>query len=61
MICENAIVHSNHDFPKESFDLITKPIEIGEDCWIAACAFVGPGAVIAPGTMVKAFEKKLKD
>lgn len=47
----------NHDFRKESFDLITRPIEIGEGSWIAACAFVGPGAVVAAGTMVKAGEK----
>jgi putative colanic acid biosynthesis acetyltransferase WcaF len=48
----------SHDFSKESFDLITKPIVIGEGCWIAACAFIGPGAVIAPGTMVKANEHR---
>ncbi len=46
----------NHDFRKESFDLITRPIEIGEGSWIAACAFVGPGAVVPPGTMVRAYE-----
>jgi len=44
----------SHDFRKESFDLITKPIEIGDGCWIAACAFIPPGAEIPPGTMVKA-------
>jgi putative colanic acid biosynthesis acetyltransferase WcaF len=44
----------NHDFKKDSFDLVTAPIEIGDSCWIAACAFVGPGAVLPPGTMVKA-------
>jgi putative colanic acid biosynthesis acetyltransferase WcaF len=44
----------NHDFRKESFDLITGPIEIGDGCWIAACAFVGPGALLPAGTMVKA-------
>jgi len=44
----------NHDFTKEGFDLVTAPIEIGDSCWIAACAFVGPGAVVEPGTMVKA-------
>jgi putative colanic acid biosynthesis acetyltransferase WcaF len=46
----------NHDFRKESFDLITRPIEIGEGSWIAACAFVGPGAVVGLGTMVRAGE-----
>ncbi len=50
----------NHDFRKESFDLITRPIEIGEGSWIAACAFVGPGAVVPPGTMVRAYEVWMK-
>lgn len=44
----------NHDFHKETFDLVTQPIEIGDGCWIAACAFVGPGAVLPPVTLVKA-------
>jgi acetyltransferase-like isoleucine patch superfamily enzyme len=38
--------------------LITGPIEIGDGCWIAACAFIGPGAVVEPGTMVKAGEAR---
>jgi putative colanic acid biosynthesis acetyltransferase WcaF len=46
----------SHDFRKETFDLITGPIRIGEGSWIAACAFVGPGAEVPPGTMVKAGE-----
>lgn len=46
----------SHDFRKEAFDLITKPIEIGDGSWIAACAFVGPGSVVPPGTMIKAGE-----
>ncbi len=44
----------NHDFKSEGFDLITKPIEIGDSCWVGACAFIGPGAVLPPGTLVKA-------
>jgi putative colanic acid biosynthesis acetyltransferase WcaF len=44
----------SHDFRREAFDLVTRPIEIGAGCWIAACAFVGPGAVVPAGTMVKA-------
>lgn len=47
----------NHDFNKTSFDLKTAPVEVGGGCWIAACAFIGPGAVIPPGTMVKAAER----
>lgn len=46
----------SHDFRKESFDLITGPIVIGDSCWIAAGAFVGPGAIVPDGTMVKVGE-----
>lgn len=46
----------SHDFTKETFDLITRPIEIGDGCWIAAQALVPPGAVVPPGTMVRAGE-----
>ncbi len=51
----------SHDFRKESFDLITRPIVIGDGCWVAACAFIGPGAEIPSGTMVKAGEVWKKD
>jgi len=44
----------SHDFKSEGFDLITKPIEVGDSCWIAASAFIAPGAVLPAGTMVKA-------
>ncbi|MDE0861939.1 MAG: WcaF family extracellular polysaccharide biosynthesis acetyltransferase, partial [Akkermansiaceae bacterium] len=46
----------SHDFRKESFDLITKPIVIKEGCWICAQAFVGPGVTLGSGSMVKAGE-----
>lgn len=46
----------SHDFSKETFDLVTRPIEIGDGCWIAAQVLVPPGAVVPPGTMVKAGE-----
>jgi len=45
-----------HDFSKDTFDLITRSIVIGDGCWVAAQAFVGPGAVLPPGAMVKAGE-----
>lgn len=46
----------SHDFSRESFDLITRPITIEDGCWICAQAFVGPGVTLAAGTMVKAGE-----
>lgn len=47
----------SHDFGKETFDLIVRPIEIGDGCWIGAGAFVGPGANIPKGSRVKAMER----
>jgi putative colanic acid biosynthesis acetyltransferase WcaF len=46
----------NHDFKSEGFDLMTGPIEVGDSSWVAASAFVGPGAVVPPGTLVKAMK-----
>jgi putative colanic acid biosynthesis acetyltransferase WcaF len=46
----------SHNFSKDTFDLITRPIEIGDGCWIAAQAFVGPGVVLPAATLVKAGE-----
>ena len=53
-ISQRAFVCSgSHDFNKTGFDLITEPITVGDSSWIAACAFVGPGAELEPGTLVK--------
>ena len=44
----------SHDFRKETFDLVQKPITVGDGCWIAAGAFVGPGVNIGGGSVVAA-------
>ena len=36
----------SHDWAKQSFDLITKPIQIGEGAWVAAHSVVAPGATL---------------
>ncbi|MFZ0436054.1 MAG: WcaF family extracellular polysaccharide biosynthesis acetyltransferase [Chthoniobacterales bacterium] len=41
----------SHRFRSDNFDLVTKPIVIGEGCWIAANAFIGSGVTLAPGTL----------
>lgn len=41
----------SHRFRSENFDLVTKPISIGEGCWIAANVFVGPGVTLGKGTL----------
>lgn len=37
----------SHDFTKESFDLVTGPIVIGDGCWVGAQSFIGPGVRMA--------------
>lgn len=44
----------SHRFRSENFDLVTKPITIGEGSWIAANVFIGPGVTLAPGSLCKA-------
>jgi putative colanic acid biosynthesis acetyltransferase WcaF len=44
----------SHDFGKETFDLIAKPIVVREGSWISAMAFVGPGVEIGQGSRVAA-------
>jgi putative colanic acid biosynthesis acetyltransferase WcaF len=47
----------NHDYKSPTFDLIVKPIHVGEGAWIAAGAMVGPGvkagshAVLSAGSV----------
>jgi putative colanic acid biosynthesis acetyltransferase WcaF len=51
----------SHDYRKETFDLITKPIVIHEGSWVAAGAFVGPGVSIGPGSVVAAGSVAMED
>jgi putative colanic acid biosynthesis acetyltransferase WcaF len=44
----------SHAWRKETFDLITRPIEVGPGVWIAATAFVGPGVSIGEGSVIGA-------
>jgi putative colanic acid biosynthesis acetyltransferase WcaF len=44
----------SHDYRRETFDLITRPIEIRQGSWVAAGAFVGPGVTVGPGAVVAA-------
>lgn len=48
-LCAGTHDHRHRDYP-----LIRAPIVIGEDCWIAADAFVGPGVTIGDRTVLGA-------
>lgn len=42
----------NHDWSKETFDLIAAPIEIGNKSWLCARSSVGPGVTIREGAVL---------
>ena len=52
---------ATHDFEKPDHPLVTRPIVIGNRCWIAADVFVGPGVTIGDGTVVGARSGVFKD
>jgi putative colanic acid biosynthesis acetyltransferase WcaF len=42
----------NHDWSSPSFHLKDTPIHVGESCWIAARATVGPGVTLGRGAVL---------
>jgi len=44
----------NHDYKSPAFDLIAKPIRIGEGAWIGAAALVGPGVSVGSHAVLTA-------
>ena len=43
----------NHDFTKETFDLISEKIIIHDSVWVGAKSIIGPGSNIASGKFIK--------
>lgn len=50
-----------HDHTKADFPLLRPPIVIGEQAWICAEAFVGPGVTVGEGAIVGAGAVAMKD
>lgn len=42
----------SHDWSHTRFSLITKPIEIGDGCWIGAFCKISPGCVLEDGAVL---------
>lgn len=51
----------SHNWKKESFDLITKPIVIEDGVWICADVFIGPGVTVGKNSVVTAGSVVSKD
>lgn len=45
---------STHDITDPDFQLVLRPVVIGDRCWVAAEAFVGPGANMGEGAVLGA-------
>lgn len=43
-----------HDFEQSGFPLVTRPITIGDQAWIAAEVFIHPGVTVGKGAVVGA-------
>jgi putative colanic acid biosynthesis acetyltransferase WcaF len=50
-----------HDYTSASMPLVKAPITIGDDVWICADAFVGPGVTIGKQTVLGARSVAVKD
>ncbi|MBO0357508.1 putative colanic acid biosynthesis acetyltransferase [Hymenobacter sp. BT186] len=55
------LVTGTHDYSHPGFPLITKPIHIGSQTWIAAEVFIHPGVTINDGCVVGARSVVTKD
>lgn len=44
----------SHDYADPALPLLTPPISIGDQAWVCADAFVGPGVVVGEGAVVGA-------
>jgi len=51
----------SHRFRSENFDLVTRPITVGNGCWIASQVFIAPGVTLGPNTMCAAGAVVLKN
>jgi putative colanic acid biosynthesis acetyltransferase WcaF len=52
---------STHDYTKQDFPLILKPIKIGNGVWVAADAFIGPGVFIEDNAVIAARSVVIKN
>ena len=47
------ICSASHNFESKEFELLLQPVDIGNNCWIAAKCIIGPKSKILDGTFLK--------
>lgn len=52
---------ATHDFSRRDRPLVTNPIVIGDDAWVTADVFIGPGVTIGEGTVIGARATVVRD
>jgi putative colanic acid biosynthesis acetyltransferase WcaF len=55
-LCAGTHDHTTRDYP-----LVCKPITVGEDCWIAADVFIGPGVTVGDRSILGARASAFSD
>lgn len=55
------ICAGTHDYHKRDLPLLKPPVQIGDDVWICADAFIGPNVVVGDGAVVGARAVVVKD
>lgn len=58
---EAYLCTGSHNHRSESFDLVTRPIVIGPECWVGARAFVGPGTTVGSRSVLAACAVVVRD
>lgn len=52
---------ASHDYSQRSMPLVVAPIEIGDDAWVTADVFVGPGVCVGEGAVLGARSTVMSD
>lgn len=55
------LLTGSHDIGRSTFDLVTRPITIGQGCWIATASTILPGVSIGDYSVVAASSVVVKN
>ena len=51
----------SHDYGSVKFDMITRPISVGDQAWVASDVFIGPGVALGCGCVIGVRSMVLSD